>query len=155
MRIIKKYSNRRLYDTERSAYLNLDELAGLIRGGEEVQVVDAKSGDDLTRGVLLQVILEVQGSRDLLPVGLLHRLIRFHGDHPMQKLATRQLAAGLELLDGQLRHVERAVPWASGMKPDAPPPADEPEAEPDAEAPGDEMDALRQRLAALEERLKR
>ena len=155
MRIIKKYSNRRLYDTERSAYLNLDELAALIRGGEEVKVVDAKSGDDLTRGVLLQVILEVQGSRDLLPVGLLHRLIRFHGDHPMQKLATRQLAAGLELLDGQLRQVERAVPWASGVKGDTPPPTPEPaEAESEPEQ-ADEMDALRARLAALEERLKR
>ena len=153
MRIIKKYSNRRLYDTQKSAYLNLDELAGLIRGGEEVQVVDAKSGEDLTRGVLLQVILEAQGARELLPVGLLHRLIRFHGGHPMQKLATQQLAAGLELLDAQLRQVERAVPWASGVKADTPPA--EPEPEPEEGEAGGEMDALRARLAALEERLRK
>ncbi len=156
MRIIKKYSNRRLYDTSASAYLNLEELAALIRGGEEIEVVDASNGEDLTRAVLLQVVLEVQGARDLLPVGLLHRLIRFHGDHPMQKLATRQLGAGLELLDAQLRQVERSVPWASAARPDvAPEPAARAEPPAQASEAGEELDALRDRLAALEERLKR
>ena len=79
MTIIKKYSNRRLYDTGLSRYITLDELAGKIRGGDEVQVVDAKSGEDLTQVTLTQLILESPTAK-LLPVGLLHRLLRMQHD---------------------------------------------------------------------------
>ncbi len=79
MTTIKKYSNRRLYDTGLSRYITLDELAAKIRGGDEVRVVDAKSGDDLTQATLTQLILESPTAR-LLPVGLLHRLLRMQDD---------------------------------------------------------------------------
>lgn len=79
MTIIKKYSNRRLYDTGLSRYITLDELAGKIRDGEEVRVDDAKSGDDLTQVTLTQLILESPTAK-LLPVGLLHRLLRMQDD---------------------------------------------------------------------------
>ena len=79
MTIIKKYSNRRLYDTEESRYITLDELTGKIRAGEDVQIIDAKSGDDLTQTTLTQLILEGPGA-GLLPVPLLHRLIRMQDD---------------------------------------------------------------------------
>ena len=155
---IKKYSNRRLYNTSASKYVNLDEIAALIQRGEDVEIVDAKSGDDLTRSVLLQVILEVQGGIDLLPVGLLHRIIRAAGDHPSQRLMLKQLAAGMEMMDVQMASFERQFPWlgpggkraetAPESAPDAPPV--EPSEAPDE--PG-ELDALRARLAALERRL--
>ncbi len=77
--LIKKYSNRRLYDTQQSRYITLEDLAGLIRGGATVRVVDAKSGEDLTRVVLTQVILEEQDRLDLLPVELLHHVIKTQG----------------------------------------------------------------------------
>lgn len=79
MTIIKKYSNRRLYDTGLSRYITLDELAAKIREGDEVRVVDAKSGDDLTQMTLTQLILESPTAK-LLPVGLLHRLLRMQDD---------------------------------------------------------------------------
>lgn len=79
MTIIKKYSNRRLYDTGLSRYITLDELAAKIREGAEVRVVDAKSGEDLTQTTLTQLILESPTAK-LLPVGLLHRLLRMQDD---------------------------------------------------------------------------
>lgn len=173
MRIIKKYSNRRLYDTTQSAYVNLDDVAGLVRGGEELKVLDVKTGEDLTRSVLLQVLLEQEGGGELFPVGLLHRMIRFGGATPFHRSLTRQLATGMELLDAQLTQLERQWGW---MKQDVPPPPNDgpPPAEPDrgpepesmgapepapaGAAPADasadaELDALRQRLAQLEQRL--
>jgi polyhydroxyalkanoate synthesis repressor PhaR len=80
MRILRKYGNRRLYDTTRSAYVNLDEVARLLRAGEDVRVEDARDGRDLTRSVLLQVLLEVDGSADALPVVVLRRSIALTGD---------------------------------------------------------------------------
>lgn len=77
--LIKKYANRRLYDTRQSRYITLDELAQIVRGGADVSVVDAKSGDDLTRQVLIQVLLEEQDRLDMLPVELLHHVIRVQG----------------------------------------------------------------------------
>lgn len=74
--IIKKYGNRRLYDTSGSRYINLEELAELVRNGNEVQVVDAKSGEDLTRVTLMQVIAEdVKDQPAGLPIELLKQLI--------------------------------------------------------------------------------
>jgi polyhydroxyalkanoate synthesis repressor PhaR len=84
---IKKYPNRRLYDTRRARYVTLEELAALIRGGERVEVLDARTEEDLTRSVLLQVILEENARAELLPVELLHALIRVQGTAAASPLA--------------------------------------------------------------------
>lgn len=76
---IKKYGNRRLYDTEESRYITLEELTERIRRGKDVHIVDAKSGEDLTQATLVQIVLETKAAR-LLPVGLLSRLIRMQDD---------------------------------------------------------------------------
>ncbi|MBK6514582.1 MAG: hypothetical protein IPM79_32815 [Polyangiaceae bacterium] len=76
---IKKYSNRRLYDTEESRYITLDELTDRIKRGTDVRVVDAKSNEDLTQATLVQIVLETKAAR-LLPVPLLARLIRMQDD---------------------------------------------------------------------------
>jgi polyhydroxyalkanoate synthesis repressor PhaR len=78
--LIKKYGNRRLYDTVHSRYITLEELAGIIQGGEDVRVVDAKSGEDLTTSTLAQIIIEGRGAARLLPVPLLVQLIRMGDD---------------------------------------------------------------------------
>lgn len=75
-RVVRKYPNRRLYDTSAAKYVNLDEIGALIREGEEVQVVDAKTGEDMTRVVLTQIIVEDAKDRPTgLPLELLRQLI--------------------------------------------------------------------------------
>jgi polyhydroxyalkanoate synthesis repressor PhaR len=79
--VLKKYSNRRLYDTEKSLYVTLAEVAEMIRGGRQVKVIDAQTKEDVTAFILTQVILEEAKNRQtLLPVPLLHLIIRF-GDN--------------------------------------------------------------------------
>ena len=79
--VIKKYANRRLYDTSTSQYVTLDYLRDLVKKGSNFQVVDAKSGEDLTRGVLAQIIFEEESrGANLLPVDFLRQLISFYGD---------------------------------------------------------------------------
>jgi polyhydroxyalkanoate synthesis repressor PhaR len=167
MIVIKKYSNRRLYDTSSSAYVNLHQIADKIREGHRIKVVDAKEGDDLTQQILLQILLEIQGTQELLPNGLLHRMIRTTNENPMQKLVLSQLATGLQLLEQQLAAFDAQAGWTrqepappypgdrtakperpGPKKAKAPPPAEE---EPPTK--DDELDDLRARLAALEKRL--
>src|SRR4051812_1424322 len=78
--LVKKYGNRRLYDTANSRYITLEDLAEIIRAGEDVRVVDAKTGDDLTNATLAQIIVEGRGAARLLPVPLLIQLIRMGDD---------------------------------------------------------------------------
>jgi polyhydroxyalkanoate synthesis repressor PhaR len=79
--IIKKYANRRLYNTGTSTYVTLEDLAVMVKGEEDFVVYDAKSGDDITRSVLTQIIFEQEGKgQNLLPVTFLRQLIRFYGD---------------------------------------------------------------------------
>lgn len=80
--IIKKYANRRLYDTGRSSYVTLDDLCEMIKDGYEFIVYDAKTGEDLTRQVLTQIIVEqeAKGETNLLPINFLRQLIGFYGD---------------------------------------------------------------------------
>ncbi|POF32772.1 polyhydroxyalkanoate synthesis repressor PhaR [Roseibium marinum] len=79
--IIKKYANRRLYNTGTSTYVTLEDLAVMVKGEEDFVVFDAKSGDDITRSVLTQIIFEQEGKgQNLLPVTFLRQLIRFYGD---------------------------------------------------------------------------
>jgi polyhydroxyalkanoate synthesis repressor PhaR len=81
--VIKKYANRRLYDTGRSSYVTLEDLCEMVKEGHDFVVYDAKSGDDLTRQVLTQIIVdqESSGGQNLLPVGFLKQLIGFYGDN--------------------------------------------------------------------------
>lgn len=81
--VIKKYANRRLYNTETSTYVTLDDLAAMVRSDRDFVVYDAKSGDDLTHAVLTQIIVEQEGRKDgqtLLPIPFLRQLIRFYDD---------------------------------------------------------------------------
>ncbi len=80
--IVKKYANRRLYDTGRSSYVTLEDLCEMIKEGHDFVVKDAKSGEDLTRSVLTQIIAEqeAKGEQNLLPIGFLRKLISFYGD---------------------------------------------------------------------------
>jgi polyhydroxyalkanoate synthesis repressor PhaR len=79
--IIKKYANRRLYDTSASAYVTLEHLSELVRNGKEFTVQDAKTGEDLTRAVLAQIIFDQENRKEgVLPVSFLRQLIQFYGD---------------------------------------------------------------------------
>lgn len=90
-RLIRKYSNRRLYDTAESRHVTLDDLRQLIVAGEKIKVIDDKSGEDLTRSVLLQIISEQeQFGSPVLGAELLEMIIRFYGG-PMQALLSRYL----------------------------------------------------------------
>ena len=90
--IIKKYANRRLYNTRTSAYITLDDLAASVKRGEDFVVYDAKTGEDITRSVLTQIIFEQEGKngQSLLPITFLRQLIRFYGDS-MQMLVPSYL----------------------------------------------------------------
>lgn len=80
--VIKKYANRRLYDTGRSSYVTLDDLCEMVQEGHEFVVIDAKSGEDLTRGVLTQIIADQEASEEtLLPTNFLRTLIGFYGNN--------------------------------------------------------------------------
>ncbi|MGV8997385.1 MAG: polyhydroxyalkanoate synthesis repressor PhaR [Parvibaculaceae bacterium] len=80
--VIKKYANRRLYNTATSSYVTLDHLCEMVKKGQEFTVHDAKTGDDITRSVLAQIIFEEEGKsgQNLLPIKFLRQLIRFYGD---------------------------------------------------------------------------
>jgi polyhydroxyalkanoate synthesis repressor PhaR len=79
--VIKKYANRRLYNTATSTYVTLDDLAAMVKGGTDFVVYDAKTGDDITRSVLAQIIFDEEGKgQNLLPINFLRQLIRFYGD---------------------------------------------------------------------------
>jgi polyhydroxyalkanoate synthesis repressor PhaR len=94
--LVKKYGNRRLYDTEASRYITQEELAEKIRLGSDVTVVDAKTGQDLTQNTLTQLIIEGRGVGGFLPVGLLHQLIRL-GDDALAEFFNRYVQLALEM----------------------------------------------------------
>jgi len=94
---IKKYANRRLYDTESSAYITLDRLAQMVREGREFEVVDAKTGEDITRQVLTQIIVdeEARGGETMLPINFLKQLIGLYGNS-MQNFVPQYLEAAMD-----------------------------------------------------------
>ncbi len=95
---IKKYANRRLYNTGTSTYVTLEDLADMVKDGEDFTVVDAKSGDDITRSVLTQIIFEQENKgQNLLPITFLRQLIRFYGDS-IQNLIPTYLDFSLDSL---------------------------------------------------------
>jgi polyhydroxyalkanoate synthesis repressor PhaR len=154
--VIKKYGNRRLYDTTGSRYVNLDDIASLIRAGNDVKVVDAKSGRDLTRVTLTQIITEDAKEKPTgLPLELLRQLI-IASDEVRQEFIMWYLKSAFDTyqkvqdaVQSRLGEVRSAVLAPVDMMKrflGATPSQPQPEAEP-------ELDALRKRVAELEARL--
>ncbi len=155
-RIIKKYGNRRLYDTAASRYINLDEVAGLIRQGHDVRVVDAASGEDLTRVVLTQIITEDAKSKSSgLPLEMLRQLIvatdqvgrefimwylqsAFDAYHKAQDTMQSRLSEVQSAVQSPLQTVRRLL----GMQPES-----------EQAAGRESLEQLQQRIAELERRL--
>ncbi len=107
--LVKKYSNRRLYDTSESRYITLDELADKVRKGADPRVVDAKTGEDLTQATLTQIIIESRGGARLLPVPFLTQLIRL-GDTALAEFLGRYLSWALELYLGAKQGAQTVAP---------------------------------------------
>lgn len=105
--LIKRYASRRLYNTETSDYVTLDDIAGFIRDGREVQIIDLKSGDDLTRQYLLQIIAEHESrGENMLPINVLNDLVRSYTTQA-QSVVPQFLAASFEMFrDSQSKLVE-------------------------------------------------
>ncbi|GAA6189227.1 polyhydroxyalkanoate synthesis repressor PhaR [Litorivita sp. NS0012-18] len=182
--LIKRYASRRLYNTETSDYVTLEDIAGFIRAGRDVQIVDLKSGDDLTRQYLLQIIAEHESrGESVLPLGVLNDLVRSYTTQAgsivpdflqasfemlnggqsklMENMSSMNPMAklpGFEALQAQQKAFMKAMtggmPWPSGpeqeakaAKSDAADPA------PSAGKGGEDLDQIKQQLAALQEQL--
>src|SRR6476660_6673101 len=112
--VVKKYANRRLYNTETSSYITLDNLADMVRQGRDFVVYDAKTGEDITRGVLTQIIVEEEGKgRALLPTAFLRQLIGFYGDQ-MQSLVPRFLEQAMGAFAQQQEQMRSAMQKTMG-----------------------------------------
>jgi polyhydroxyalkanoate synthesis repressor PhaR len=112
--VVKKYANRRLYNTESSSYITLDTLADMVREGRDFVVYDAKTGDDITRGVLTQIIVEEENKgRAMLPTGFLRQLIGFYGDS-VQTLVPKYLEQALSSFARQQEQMRQAVTQTMG-----------------------------------------
>jgi len=166
--IIKKYANRRLYDTESSSYITLERLAEMIRQKREFKVVDAKSGEDITHNILTQIIMDEEArGATMLPVNFLRQLISMYGGQ-MQGMVPQYLEASLDAFQqgqSQLRDAFAgaftANPFAEmarrnmEMFQSAAPGAAK--GEPGAAAPGNDREAeierLRAELAALQSKV--
>ncbi|MEX0752109.1 MAG: polyhydroxyalkanoate synthesis repressor PhaR [Xanthobacteraceae bacterium] len=113
--IIKKYANRRLYNTGTSTYVTLEDLAVMVKQGEDFVVYDAKSGEDITRSVLAQIIFEQENKegQSLLPIAFLRQLIRFYGDS-MQTLVPRFLEISISSLTREQEKMREQVAQAFG-----------------------------------------
>ncbi len=116
-RVIKKYPNRRLYDTEISSYITIEDVRQLIVDGEEFEVRDAKSGEDLTRQVLLQIISEHEGDgQPMLSTQLLSQIIRFYGDS-LQGFMGSYLERSMQMFLDQQDQFRRQMGGALGQSP--------------------------------------
>src|SRR6266446_7818897 len=158
--VIKRYSNRKLYDTQESRYVTLEEIEEMVRNGKEISVVDAATGEELTSVTLTQIILENERNhRSALPAAFLHQLVK-HGE-AWQDFIQRSMKSSLEGVVSNQREMERVFrEWASragwGFGASAPrPEAKRDGVEPDADRLREEVSALRERLRSLEERLER
>lgn len=115
--IIKKYANRRLYDTESSTYITLERLAQMVRQKRDFKVLDAKSGEDITRSVLTQIIMEEEArGATMLPVNFLRQLIGMYGDQ-MQAVVPQYLEASLEQLQRNQSQIQEAMAGAFAANP--------------------------------------
>lgn len=175
--LIKRYASRRLYNTETSDYVTLEDIAGFIRAGREVQIVDLKSGDDLTRQYLLQIVAEHESKgQSMLPINVLTDLVRSYTTE-MQSVVPQFLAASFDMLrDGQSKMMENlhnfpnpiaAMPGFEAMRkqqeafmksmmgglPAWPPTAPAREEEGKSAKDNDELDAIKKQLAELQAKL--
>ena len=112
----KKYANRRLYNTGTSTYVTLEDLAAMVKDGEDFLVYDAKTGDDITRSVLAQIIFEQENKegQNLLPIAFLRQLIRFYGDS-MQMLVPRYLEASIDSFTREQEKFRHQMAQAFGV----------------------------------------
>lgn len=170
--LIKRYASRRLYNTETSDYVTLDDIAAFIRDGREVQIVDLKTGDDLTRQYLLQIIAEHESrGENMLPVNVLTDLVRSYTSQA-SSVVPQFLATSFEMLrEGQSKMVEnmssmnpmaamqaqqeafmKAMTGGMSNWPSSTVPSDE-EASPDAEDDGEALDDIKKQLAELQDKL--
>jgi polyhydroxyalkanoate synthesis repressor PhaR len=113
---IKKYANRRLYNTGTSTYVTLEDLAAMVKTGEDFVVYDAKTGEEITRSVLTQIIFEQENKegQNLLPIAFLRQLIRFYGDS-MQMLVPRYLEVSIESLTREQEKFRNQMAQAFGV----------------------------------------
>jgi polyhydroxyalkanoate synthesis repressor PhaR len=161
---IKKYANRRLYDTESSAYITLDRLAQMVREGREFEVLDAKSGEDITRQVLTQIIVdeEARGST-MLPINFLKQLIGLYGNS-MQTFVPQYLEAAMDAFQrnqsaardafggGMLTELAKKnmAMFEGASRVFTPGASSSGSPQPEAKPTGSDVDALREELAALQ-----
>ncbi len=175
--VVKKYSNRRLYDTDASRYITQDELTEKIRSGSDVRVIDAKSGDDLTQAMLTQIILETPAAK-MLPVPLLVQLIRMQDD-ALGEFFGKYMSGALELYVSAKHGAEAVAPyfpfatvpfsagnalarlvssrlWGQQQQPFAPPqtPTPEPEEPVSRAQEADDIAELRRELADLKREIR-
>lgn len=174
--IIKKYANRRLYNTASSSYITLEDLAGMVRENVEFQVLDAKTGDDITHSILTQIIMdeEANGGQQMLPVSFLRQLIGMYGNS-MQAMMPSYLEASMANFRENQSKIREAfekgisatpfaaihetnmammraaaevfLPGAVSSKPAEKKPASPPAAS------SDEIAALREQMAAMQKKL--
>lgn len=114
---VKKYANRRLYNTESSSYITLDDLAKMVRAGRDFRVVDARTEEDITHNVLTQIIMEEEGrGQALLPVSFLRQLIALYGDS-MQAVVPGYLEASMDSFRRNQEQFRSAVEGAFAGSP--------------------------------------
>jgi polyhydroxyalkanoate synthesis repressor PhaR len=169
--IIKKYANRRLYNTQSSSYITLDHLAKMTRDNVDYKVIDAKSGDDITHQILTQIIMEEEASGEqMLPVSFLRQLISMYGNS-MQSLLPHYLEASMENFCANQSKLRKTFEDSMGNNPLAklaeqnmamfkaaatafmpgaePAPATQPEESEDISALRDQMAEMQKKLDAL------
>ncbi|NUT01395.1 MAG: polyhydroxyalkanoate synthesis repressor PhaR [Sphingomonas sp.] len=166
---IKKYANRRLYDTESSSYITLDRLAEMVREGREFEVVDAKTSEDITRQVLTQIIVEEEArGSTMLPVNFLKQLIGLYGNS-MQGMVPQYLEAAMDAFQrnqSAMRDAfggkvfadiaKRNMEMFEGASRAFGSPAGKPKSKAEKPQKGDaEIDQLREELAALRDKIDR
>jgi polyhydroxyalkanoate synthesis repressor PhaR len=180
--VIKKYANRRLYNTQTSSYVTLDHLAAMVKEGTEFEVQDARTGEDITRSVLTQIIFEEEAKgQNLLPIKFLRQLIRFYGDSlqafvpgyldlsmesftknqgEMRDRIAQALGGGNQVVENitrqNLQMFENAMamfsPFGAGAAPRKPEPAPEKPSGSEVDSLKQEMEAMRKQLAELSQR---
>ena len=169
--IVKKYANRRLYNTRSSSYITLDDLARMTREGIDFKVLDAKTGNDITHSILTQIIMEEEAHGEhMLPVGFLRHLISMYGNS-MQSMMPQYLEASMDNFRANQQNLQDAFKtsmgpeafarmaetnmamfkaatsaFMPGAKPAEPPPAK-------PAASGDDLDALREQMAEMQRKL--
>src|SRR5690606_24651577 len=170
--VIKKYANRRLYNTSSSSYITLEDLARMTREGVDFQVVDAKTGKDITHQILTQIIMEEEShGEQMLPISFLRQLISMYGNS-MQALMPHYLEATMDNFRANQRKLQET--WTASMGPEAlarlaetnmamfkaaasafmpggaPPAAPPPKSESSKQ---DDLEALREQMAAMQKKL--